>query len=238
MRLAVLLPVQPGKTGRINMSGENKISKGYRDASNIYDDYILADKPVFKIIAKLVWGFVDKDYSEKLLAHIPDDFSGKLLDVPCGTGVLTSQKYAYLKNASITGMDYSPDMLNIAKRRFANDHINNIEWVRGDVGDMPFENETFDTVLSMNGFHAFPDKEKAFGEIKRVLKNEGFFIGCFYIKGIVKRTDWFIQKVFVKNGTFTPPFYDKDEITEKLRGDYKEAELWNMGSIVCFRCKK
>ncbi|MDR1230139.1 MAG: class I SAM-dependent methyltransferase [Spirochaetaceae bacterium] len=72
----------------------------------------------------------------------------------------------------------------------------------------------------MNGFHVFSDKEKAFAEIKRVLKNNGIFMGCFYIHGITKRTDWFINNVFVKNGTFTPPFYTRDEIEEKLNKGY------------------
>ena len=35
------------------------------------------------------------------------------------------------------------------------------------------ENESVDTVVSMNGFHAFPDKQKAFHEIWRVLKPGG-----------------------------------------------------------------
>ena len=38
------------------------------------------------------------------------------------------------------------------------------------------ENESVDTVVSMNGFHAFPDKQKAFHEIWRVLKPGGNFI--------------------------------------------------------------
>jgi len=135
-------------------------------------------------------------------------------------------------------MDYSNDMLEIAKARFKNNGLNNIECKQGDVGNIPFENETFDLVLSMNGFHVFPDKEKAFSEIKRVLKNNGLFIGCFYVKGINKRTDWFIKNIYVKSGTFTPPFYTKNDITEKLNKEYKELELWNVGSIICFKCNK
>ena len=44
------------------------------------------------------------------------------------------------------------------------------------------ENGSFkilDTAVSMNGFHAFPDKQKAFHEIWRVLKPGGNFIACF-----------------------------------------------------------
>jgi ubiquinone/menaquinone biosynthesis C-methylase UbiE len=90
----------------------------------------------------------------------------------------------------------------------------------------------------MNGFHAFPDKERAFAEIARVLKREGVFIGCFYIKGINKRTDWFVNNIFVRNGTFTLPFHNKNEVMEKLGSEYKEAELWNLGSIVAFKCMR
>jgi ubiquinone/menaquinone biosynthesis C-methylase UbiE len=214
------------------------INKGYRSVSNIYDDYILSEKPLFKIIAKVIWGFTDKEYSTELLENIPNDFSGKLLDIPAGTGILTYEKYLKIKNAKIICMDYSKDMLDIAKERFEGNNINNIECKQGDVGNIPFEDKTFDVVLSMNGFHAFPDKEKAFFEVNRVLKTNGLFIGCFYIKGKVRRTDWFIKNVFVRNGTFTPPFYNENEITEKFKTEYKETKIWNKGSIICFVCKK
>ena len=65
--------------------------------------------------------------------------------------------------------------------------------VQGDVGKLPTENETFDMVLSMNGFHTFPDKDKAFQETWRVLKKDGTFIACFYIKEKSRVTDW-LQK--------------------------------------------
>lgn len=53
--------------------------------------------------------------------------------------------------------------------------------------------ESFDVVVSMNVFHAFPDKQKAFHETWRVLKSGGKFIACFYIKGKSKRTDWLVK---------------------------------------------
>jgi ubiquinone/menaquinone biosynthesis C-methylase UbiE len=215
-----------------------KIGNGYKSVSNIYDNYITSENILFKIISKIIWGFYDRDYSINLLENIPDDFSGSMLDIPAGTGVLTYEKYKNMNKAKIICMDYSNDMLEIARRRFENNNLNNIECKQGDVGNISFEDGTFDMVLSMNGIHAFPDKEKAFIEIKRMLKNGGHFIGCFYAKGITKRTDFFINKLFVKNGTFIPPFYTKNEIAEKLNREYRELELWNVGSIVCFKCKK
>jgi len=40
-------------------------------------------------------------------------------------------------------------------------------------------NASFDIVLSLNGFHAFPDKEAAYRETYCVLKPGGIFCGCF-----------------------------------------------------------
>lgn len=49
---------------------------------------------------------------------------------------------------------------------------------KGDVGSFSYEDATFDAVVSLNGFHAFPDKEAAYRETFRVLKPGGIFCGC------------------------------------------------------------
>lgn len=63
-----------------------------------------------------------------------------------------------------------------AQTRFNERQIANIKCVQGDVGNLPFEDSRFDILLSMNGFHAFPDKEKAFAETYRVLRKGIFFL--------------------------------------------------------------
>lgn len=60
---------------------------------------------------------------------------------------------------------------------------NHINCAQGDVGNLQFEDKSFDIVVSMNGFHVFPDQYKAYGEINRVLKEGGKFIACFNIQG-------------------------------------------------------
>ena len=49
------------------------------------------------------------DYLEKALSGIPENFSGKLLEVPVGTEILTMPVHRTLPNAEITCLDYSPD---------------------------------------------------------------------------------------------------------------------------------
>ena len=131
----------------------------------------------------------------RVLSYIGENFDGKLLDVPIGTGVLTIPFYSLINKADINCLDYSEEMLNQAKEKAEKLKINNIKFQKGDVGNLPFKNDTFDIVLSMNGFHAFPDKEKAFSETYRVLKPGGKFCGCFYIKGQSWKTDFIVNNV-------------------------------------------
>ena len=71
-------------------------------------------------MCRLVWD-MDKqmcsEYQEKALSGIPEDFSGRLLEVPVGTGILTMPFYQMLPKAEITCLDYSPDMMAQAKEK-------------------------------------------------------------------------------------------------------------------------
>ena len=90
------------------------------------------------------------------------------------------------------------------------------------------ENDSFkilDTVVSMNGFHAFPDKQIAFHEIWRVLKAGGDFIACFYIRGKSKRTDWLVKNILAKKGWFSPPFQTEKELRDILQKLYKRISM-------------
>ena len=49
-------------------------------------------------------------YLEKALSGIPEHFSGKLLEVPVGTGILTMPVYQTMPEADITCLDYSPGL--------------------------------------------------------------------------------------------------------------------------------
>ncbi len=88
----------------------------------------------------------------------------------------------------------------------------------GDVGALPFADGQFDLVLSLNGFHAFPDKEAAYRETFRVLKPGGTFCGCFYVSGEHKRTDWMIRHVYEPTKFFTPPYETVDQPAEAFAG--------------------
>ena len=161
------------------MTRKDQIKSAYRltgDNAGFYDGMMTCSTLPGKTICRLVWN-MDRDknlrYIEQALSGVPEDFSGRLLEVPVGTGVLTMPVYKELPAADITCLDYSADMMAAARRRAQAAGIGNITFRQGDVGALPFEDETFDAVLSLNGFHAFPDKEAAYRETFRVLKPGG-----------------------------------------------------------------
>ena len=100
------------------------------------------------------------------------------------------------------------------------------------------ENDTFDIVLSLNGFHAFPDKEAAYREVFRVLRPGGTFCGCFYVMGEHKRTDWFVRHVYEKAGFFTPPYETVSSLKARLDGMYTDVDMGNLKSMAWFVCRK
>ena len=110
--------------------------------------------------------------------------------------------------------------------------------MQGDVGALSFEEESFDIVLSLNGFHAFPDKEAAYRETFRVLKKGGTFCGCFYVQGGCSRTDWFIRHLYQPKGFFTPPYETEASLRQRLSGLYRSVEVTRVEGIGCFRCVK
>ena len=209
--------------------------------ATFYDGMITCSTIPGRIVCKVVWNMGKEEntrYLESAMAGIPENFSGRILEVPVGTGVLTMPVYNALPNADIMCLDYSEDMMAVARRRAEKIGLTNVQFRQGDVGVLPFEDGSFEIVLSLNGFHAFPDKEAAYREIFRVLKPGGIFCGCFYIRGENKRTDWFIEKLYTPKGFFTPPYETLESLKARLEGMYEEVELRTVESMVCFRCKK
>ena len=207
------------------------ITSSYRRSRSIYDDVLTQDKWWSRLYIKVFWSGVDDNIiAAKVLRYIPDDFTGRLLDVPVGTAVFTHRKYRKLSGAHITCLDYSEDMLTQARERLGD--CRNVRLIQGDVGQMPFRNGAFDIVLSMNGFHAFPDKRAAFRETYRVLRTGGRFIGCWYIHGESAVTDTLVRQFLARKGWFTPPFDTAARIRLEMVYDLRAFHV--EGSMVYF----
>jgi SAM-dependent methyltransferase len=94
----------------------------------------------------------------------------RVLDVGCGTGVVAIT--AARLGAHVTGLDLTPELLEQAREnsRIAELHV---DWHEGDAEDLPFEDASFDVVLSQFGHMFAPRPEVAVAEMLRVLKPSG-----------------------------------------------------------------
>ena len=92
-----------------------------------------------------------------------------ILDVACGTGVMFPY---YLKRGvgSITGIDISPKMAEIAAEKFADESVINV--MCGDVEEVDFD-RSFDAIIIYNAFPHFPDPERRIASLCSHLKPGG-----------------------------------------------------------------
>lgn len=146
--------------------------------------------------------------------------------------------YQTLPRAEVVCVDYSPDMMAQAQEKAERLKLRNVSFQQGDVSALSYADNSFDIVLSLNGFHAFPDKEDAYREVFRVLKPGGTFCGCFYVKGGFPRTDWFIRHAYEPAKFFTPPYETVESLRARLKGMYETAEVGSLKGIAWFSCRK
>src|SRR5262245_30808227 len=93
----------------------------------------------------------------------------RVLDVACGTGVLTRAAADRVGPAGVVvGLDVNDGMLEVARRRAPQ-----LEWRQGRAEALPLEPRSFDSVVSQFGLMFFQDRAAAIGETMRVLRPDG-----------------------------------------------------------------
>ncbi len=105
-----------------------------------------------------------------------------VLDIACGTGVLTEQFVRM--GANVTAIDLTPKAVELTKKRLAlYGLVANV--IEGDAQQMPFADNTFDYVCAWGCLMHMPNTEKAISEIHRVLKPGGKGLAMMYHRNSV-----------------------------------------------------
>ena len=97
------------------------------------------------------------------------------LDLACGSGNYARRFARTVSQGTVVGLDLSAPMLTHGQRKADAQGLRNLQLVRGDAMELPFEDGRFDLVNCCGALHLFPSVPKVLGEIARVLRPGGRF---------------------------------------------------------------
>ena len=138
--------------------------------------------PVLEEYARLAnrydrrWSFYIDATTRETMKRLPLRPGDRLIDIGCGTGALLHALSEANGEASLVGVDPTPEMMRIARERLPPA----VRLVLGRGERLPFRDESFDVAVSASVFHYFRQPRVALAEIARVLRP----------RGLVVITDW------------------------------------------------
>ena len=114
-------------------------------------------------------------YAEDLAARLEVVANGSVLELACGTGILTRVLRDRLPaTAKLVATDLNEPMFRNAAHKFQEGEA--VEWRQADACSLPFDDASFDAVLCQFGIMFVPDKALAAREARRVLRPGGVFL--------------------------------------------------------------
>ena len=157
----------------------------------------------------------------ELLCEALDVMPGeRVLDVACGSGNATLAAARRAGADQVVGVDYVPELLERGRERAAAERLD-IEFVEGDAEELPFEDASFDVVISTFGAMFAPDQERTASELLRVCRSGGRIGMCNWVP------DGFIGQMFATtvkhapppSGVLPPILWGTDDRLRELFGD-------------------
>jgi ubiquinone/menaquinone biosynthesis C-methylase UbiE len=126
-------------------------------------------------------------YAADLVSRISVPADGSVLELACGTGIVTRRLRDGLPaRVKLIATDLSEPMMKFAQRKFDANEL--VDWQQADASNLPFPAASFDAVVCQFGLMFVPDKLQAMREAKRVLKPEASFL--FNVWGALDQNDF------------------------------------------------
>jgi len=107
-------------------------------------------------------------YVDEALAMASLGPAHRILDLASGPGTLALR--ASQRVAHVAAVDFSPEMIAELRARATSEGAANVEAAVMDAGDLAFGDASFDAAFCLFGFFFFPDRARAFSELRRVLR--------------------------------------------------------------------
>jgi ubiquinone/menaquinone biosynthesis C-methylase UbiE len=111
-------------------------------------------------------------YARDMARRVPATPGTRLLEVACGTGIVTGHLRARLPGPGrFVATDLNPPMLDVARRKIGPEK--GIEWAQADACNLPYPAASFDVLVCQFGLMFVPDKPAALKEARRVIAPGG-----------------------------------------------------------------
>ena len=128
----------------------------------------------YDFLNRALSGGMDILWRKRALSYLKELQPQTILDVATGTADVAIMASRLLKSRHITGIDISEGMLEIGRKKVAEQGLQNtIKLLKGDSETISFEDQSFDAVTVAFGVRNFQNLEKGLSEILRVLKPGG-----------------------------------------------------------------
>ena len=144
-----------------------KIDKNPRQIEEMFDNIAYKYDKMNDFISLFMHLFVKK----KAVRSLKIKAGSMVLDLCCGTGDFTSILSSVYPKTRVIGLDFSSNMLKIAKEK----HPKNV-FIKADATNLPFGEGEFNDIVCGFGLRNIDDVDKALSEIYRVLKSGGKFL--------------------------------------------------------------
>jgi len=137
------------------------------------------------------WSFYVQATARETVSRLPVQPGTRILDVGCGTGALLSRLNELYSQAGLAGIDPVPKMLEIARGRLPGD----AELREGWADRLPFDDASFDVVVSNSMFHYIPQPGPALREMRRVLRTGGTLVITDWCDDFLacRICDWYLR---------------------------------------------
>ncbi|MGB5793949.1 bifunctional demethylmenaquinone methyltransferase/2-methoxy-6-polyprenyl-1,4-benzoquinol methylase UbiE, partial [Poseidonibacter sp.] len=215
------------------MGKQEKIVSMFNDIAGTYD-----------VANRVLSMGIDKSWRNKACNKTFELYNSKkiekIVDVACGTGdmILFWKKVAEKNNITldnIIGIDPSVGMMEVGKQK-----LPDVEFIEAGAANMPLQNDSADIISISYGIRNVVQRQEAFFEFARVLKNDGLVVISEFTKNektnpLDYLTDFYMNKILPTLGglisrnkeayTYLPNSIDEFLTTDNLCAELKKAGL-------------
>lgn len=174
----------------------------------------------YDLLVKKYFQILHSGFIETIINLSPSQ--GSFLDVGTGTGWIAIGVAKYSSEVEVVGVDLSEPMLKVAAKNALNEGVGGkTKFISGDAKNLPFENETFDSVFCHNMLHHVPNPIEMVNEMARVIKKDGAIL----IRDL-KRLPKLLTEFHVNVLGLPYPKIMKKKYRDSIRAALSESE-WN-----------